>query len=460
MWYHCASCGFEQMYLTRPQICRSCRKAGTMAEGRALVGGFQIGSDARWIDPPGIVGEETGKVTPKNQIDYFAGLLGGPYEKFIKSHTTYLERFANFWLPACDQFAWLNPYTGNQHNRTMFTHLVISAVAARLRAVNGTLPRLVEPFVGSGQIFLNACAHGPEFNRGQPLFSAVVGGDLNPYVIAGHSLMCTMGNAFVAGYKAFAEELDGHVGGDQPDARYQQLRYWTDTNGLQAATGGSRDARRYAAFAYIYLVNRCKRSSPLNSLGGVNANMDEEKVTRLASIRTTETAALTACVGVLQSLPCSFSRTDFTNTCAEALPTDLVILDCPFPKFSYKMPEKLPEPGVKPSLQSLQNAGTYGTGDDGSSLQTKIVDQIERLTAQGTTVLVCNFANPELILAYRYRIATRNGEDGKRSFVFTYKSPSTNSQAYQLAIIPGHGMDLDLTMLEISKIWADWGGFG
>lgn len=459
MWYHCTSCGFEQMYLTRPQICRSCRKA-TMVEGKALVGGFQIGGDFRWVEQPGIVGEQTGKVTPQNQINYFAGLIGGGYEKFIKSRTTYLERFGNFWLPDCDQFAWLNPYTGNQHNRTVFTHLVISAVAARLRAVNGTLPRLIEPFVGSGQIFLNACTHGRKFNRERPLFSEVIGGDLNHYVIAAHSLMCAMGNDFVTAYQAFAEQLDGKVGGDQPDADYQQLRAWTDTDGRRAATGNSRDGRRDAAFAYIYLVNRCVRGSKLNNLGGVNVNMDKDKRGRLASIRASETKALTACVGVLRSLPCSFSRCDFTETCAQALPADLVILDCPFPAFSNTVPDDLPEPGTEPSLLDLQNASTYGTGDDGPSLQIQIVDQIKRLTAQGTTVLVCNFANPRLVLAYRYLINTPNGENGKQSFVFTYKSPSTTEQAYQFAVIPGKGMDLDLTMLEIRKIWADWGGFG
>jgi site-specific DNA-adenine methylase len=430
-----------------------------MVEGRALVTGFQLGSDVRFVEKPGIVGQETGKATPEGQLNYFSGVVGAGYQQFIKTHTTYLEMFGNFWLPDCDQFAWLNPYTGNQHNRTMFTHLVISAVASRLHYVNGTLPRLIEPFVGSGQIYLNACKHGPGFKRGQALFAEIIGGDLNHYVIAAHSTMRLLGNDFVVGYKAFAETMDGKVGGDQPDAAYQQLRNWTDTNGKKAATGLP-DARRDAAFGYIYLVNRCTRGSKLNSLGGVTVTMDKAKMARLASIRDSETKALTACVGVLGSLPCSFSCCDFAITCADAEPADLVIMDCPFPDFSYTVPKILPQPGTEPSLLSLQQAGTYGTGDDGSALQVKIVEQIKKLTGRGTTVLVCNFANPELVLAYRHLIATPGGEAAKQSYVFTYKSPSTTSEAYQFAVIPGRGVDLDLTMQEILKIWHGWGGFG
>ena len=430
-----------------------------MVEGQAPVGGFQIGSDVRWIEQPGIVGEQVGKVTSESQINYFAGIVGGKYKQFIMANTTYLDRFGNFWLPDSDQFAWLNPYTGNQHNRAMFTHLVIGAVAARLRAVNGNRPRLIEPFVGSGQIYLNACKHAAEFNRGQPLFAEVIAGDLNPYVIAAHSLMRSLGNDFVVGYKAFAETWDGKAQGSQPDASYLELRNWTDTDGRRAAKG-QQNERRDAAFAYIYLVNRCTRGSKLNNLGGVTVTMDKAKLTRLASIRASESKALTACVGTLSSLKCSFGHRDFADTCAEAEPTDLVIMDCPFPDFSYTVPNTLPQPGTEPSLQGLQQAGTYGTGDDGSSLQIKIVQQIKNLTSQGTTVLVCNFANPELVLAYRHLIATPGGEGGKQSYVFTYKSPSTTSEAYQLAVIPGNGLNLDLTMQEILKIWGEWGGFG
>lgn len=215
-----------------------------------LAARFQLGSDLRFVNKPGIVGEQTGKVTPEGQLNYFSGIVGTGYQQFIATNTIYLERFGNFWLPDCDQFAWLNPYTGNQHNRAMFTHLVIGAVATRLGIVNGTLPRLVEPFIGSGQIYLNACKHGPGFKRGQPLFAEVVGGDLNHYVIAAHSMMRLLGNDFVTRYKAFAETMDGKAQGDEPDAGYQELRTWTDTNGRAAATGEP-NARRDAAFAYI-----------------------------------------------------------------------------------------------------------------------------------------------------------------------------------------------------------------
>lgn len=458
MWYHCTSCGFEQMYMVRPQQCRSCRKP-TMVEGRALVRGFQLGADVRFIEKPGIVGEQTGKVTDEGQLNYFSGVVGSSYRQFVLAHTIYLERFGNFWLPDADQFAWLNPYTGNQHNRSMFTHLVISGVASRLRAVNGGLPRLIEPFVGSGQVYFNACMHGAEFTRGQQLFSEVIGGDLNPYVIAAHTMMRLLGDNFVAGYKTYAEMMDGKVLAAQSDAPYRELRAWTDTNGRAAATGDA-NAKRDAAFVYIYLVNRCTRGSKLNASDGVVVTLDGTKVSRLASIRVAEVKTLTACVGVLRSLPCTFGHRDFALTCAKAKPTDLVIMDCPFPDFAYTVPKVLPQPGVEPSLLSLKQAGTYGTGDDGSSLQIQIVEQIKTLTSQGTTVLVCNFANPELVLAYRHLINSPSGEAGKQSYCFTYKSPSTTSEAYQLAVIPGHGMDLDLTMQEIIKIWGSWGGFG
>jgi len=108
-------------------------------------------------------------------------------------------------------------------------------------------------------------------------------------------------------------------------------------------------------------------------------------------------------------------------------------------------------------LQGVGSAGTYGIGDDGPGLQLQIVEKIRALTLQVTTVVVCNFANPALVEAYR-RLISRP-EDAKRSYVFTYKSPSTTSEAYQLAVIPGQGVNLDLTMEEIANIWRRWGGF-
>jgi hypothetical protein len=109
-------------------------------------------------------------------------------------------------------------------------------------------------------------------------------------------------------------------------------------------------------------------------------------------------------------------------------------MDCPFPKFTNVIP---PANHAAPLTFGSEEAHTYGTGDDGPGFQQKIIDEARRLVLQGTTVILCNFANPALVTAYAQLIHNDVGAQDLRWFTYTYRSPSTLSEAYQLTVLPG-----------------------
>ena len=145
---------------------------------------------------------------------------------------------------------------------------------------------------------------------------------------------------------------------------------------------------------------------------------------------------------------------DFEDTCDLAGPGDVVFMDCPFPKFTASVPNVFP---ADPETADSATANTYGTGDDEVSLQTRIVRKAGELASQGTTVILCNFANPGLVASYRNQLVGIE-EAVKRHYVFTYRSPSTQSEAYQITILPGDGKDFGDVSAQIMQQWIDVGG--
>jgi site-specific DNA-adenine methylase len=444
--HHCEICGYEcQLAGSFARWCPVCW-TGLMLPGRAASGSFNVvNDDAVPLDPPPgpLRPDRIGNEIEPTTLGCFTGINGKPYWTFIRNNTTFLREFTNLWVPERERYAWLSPYLGNKHNRAFFTQLVIATVArAVFRANRGRFPRFIEPFVGSGQVFLNACTWGPVLNAGVPSFVEVIAGDLNHYLIAAYDAMLRSGKHFVTLYVEHAKEYDDDIRGAQ--AVYKRNQLWLGGYGRDSARNRADPAGRdLAAFDYIWTVNRTRRGTSLNRTGGVTGTMGNGN---LGKIREREADTLTAIGEVLPAIRLRAAHRDFQQTCALAGPSDLVFLDCPFPKFTNVVPRA-------GQTHRTESANTYGTGEDGEGLQSRIIDEAARLVEQGTTVIICNFANPGLVLDYRKLIRNNVAEAAKRDYVYTYKAPSMDSTLYQLAILPGRGKDLSGVPRTLRASW-------
>jgi hypothetical protein len=253
-------------------------------------------------------------------FNYFAGENGAKYQAFIQQNSIYVGKLTNILVPEPKRFAWLSPYTGNKHNRAHFTQLVLARVArAKFVDNEGRLPRLIEPFVGSGQVFLNACYWGPTLNAGMPLFSAVVGGDLNHYVIGAYRAMSELGDNVGLEYQKLAGTWDQNL-----ERSYNQLVTDLELSGkadlANAATNPA--AARAAAFKYIWLVNRCLRGAKLTHGGGVLAKLHPDATNRLSVIRLREwTRSTRPAICARRSSSTSPARTSWSPASRRSRPT-------------------------------------------------------------------------------------------------------------------------------------------
>jgi site-specific DNA-adenine methylase len=189
-------------------------------------------------------------------------------------------------------------------------------------------PRLIEPFVGSGQVFLNSCCWGPAFNQGIPLFHEFVGGDLNPYVVATYQCLRVEQAKFITAYRRFAKLWDANVA-----VSFEERKAWLAEHGATEATGSVLYGKAFAAMSYIYVVNRCAHGSKLTAGKGLYASLRRGlNGEALRSVRRRERVTLTNVLGTLGTLAATtFSCQDFEVTCDLAKPTDIVFMDCPFP---------------------------------------------------------------------------------------------------------------------------------
>ncbi|MET7424013.1 hypothetical protein [Dactylosporangium sp. NPDC005555] len=461
MNYYCDRCGYEMYYsgaMSQAGMpCRACR-IGRYRHGQQPAG---FSTDAehrpvpRGLPVPAFAPLHQGTVRTPDYFNYFAGEMGRPYQELLRRHTTYVGKLTNILIQDPKQFAWLTPYTGNKHNRAFFTQLLLARVARAKFADNqGVLPRLIEPFVGSGQVFLNACRWSTAFNHGMPLFTSVVGGDLNHYVIGVYRGMQQIGAKFTGLYRTWSFVWDQDMPGN-----YQRLLHDLNTGGRAAMLNHTADPKgaRLAACKYIWLVNRCTRGTKLAPNGGLVANLKPDAVARALDIRRRETRTLAALLDVLEQIDFDVEHRDFQVTCASATRQDIVFMDCPFPQFSLEIPG-VGEPC--PEGFGTTAANTYGTpGGDGPGFQTTIVNTALQLVRQGTTVIMCNFANPGLIIAYANLIGNDLAHAGRRPLIYTYRSPSTRNEAYQLTILPGAGnRQVELCPNDVRDVWLSAGG--
>jgi site-specific DNA-adenine methylase len=374
----------------------------------------------------------TGAKVKPEALDCFAGIVGSAYWRFIRDNTTWVNDFTNYWLPSNERLAWLVPYTGNAHNRAMFTQLVLYVVAKLTHIENKThLPNLYEPFIGSGQIFMGADDFADQLLEPPP-FGRLVAGDLNPFLISTYRAMQAYAD-FPKRYEVFARELD-----DELQERvslenavlekrvYERVR--DEVNHQINRSGAATDLA--VGMRYIWLVNRCRRGTTVSN-GVLHANLNPS--VNLFRVSQHERTALPLVHKRVMAAPRSFRCADFAQTTATAKSSDVVMMDCPFPKFSIAIPKQKGKLRSKPS-------NVYGLDND-KSLQLRIIEEARRLVRQGTTVVLCNFANPDLVLAYA-TLLRRVGVENPRDFIYTYRSPRNESSVYQLVVIPGTGTTL------------------
>ncbi|RPE27672.1 hypothetical protein EDD38_6958 [Kitasatospora cineracea] len=440
LYYNCDRCGYIHHHTgAQDQHGLPCRACGS---GRLLRGrpdrGYLL-TDTFHAEPHNLPATgyrpvPTGQMDTPGDFNYFSGVAGQPFLEFVRRRTCYVGRFTNLLVPQADRFGWLSPYTGNKHNRSHFTQLVLAHVARAKFADNrGRLPRLIEPFVGSGQIFLNSSCWGPAINDGIPLFRSVLAGDLNHYVVVAYRLMQQHGHSFVTGYVKQAASWD-HLA--QAQIYPQLIADLREGRELLTDPDANPAHVLKTVFKYIWLVNRCVRGTKLTDTGGLVGTPKGLSEDQLDELRERERTRLGAVVAQVLAVDFSVEWQDFRLTCAEAEPTDVVVLDCPFPAFTTLVP---PLGHPSPETFHTQAAHTYGVGDDGAALQQAILKAAADLVANGTTVVLCNFANPGLVRAYSELVQNGVATEDLKYFTYTYRSPSTTSEAYQLTILPGLG---------------------
>ena len=383
---------------------------------------------------PGLVPQQAGEMLTPASLNYFTGVQGVLYQQFARQSTRYVGAHGTILVPDPGRFHWLK-YTGSRQNRSYFTQLLL-ATAARAKLADNQArhgadarrPRLIEPFAGAGQVFLNAAYWGPAlFNQGEPLFESVAGGDLSPFLIGVYRVLQQPGPGFAPEYAGLAAAWDADLAGS-----YARLVAELDASARAALAGPAARpaAARLAACMYIWVTNRSDRGK----LGSIDQRLTPAWVT---TIRTRETRALDSAQQLLRELRPDLGVRDFEDSCALAGPQDIVFMDPPYPAFTTAIPpagQPHPERYATRATSHYRHAGAQVL-----ALQTRVVAAARRLIAQGTTVIVYNHASPGLIRAYADLTRDSLTPAQRRRLIYTHRSPMTNDQAYQLAILPGHG---------------------
>lgn len=362
---YCDHCGYERRYTGAMspvgQVCGVCG-IGHMREGRQL-GGFTVTADhqpvPRNLPLRDYVVTAQGAPQPPGTLLCAAYDDDDPHRDFGLASSIHDGALLSRQVPEPQRFAWLAPYHG-EYQRAHFVQLTLARVArAKFVDNQGRLPRLIDPFTGSGQCFLNASYWGPSLNDGLPLFGAVVAGDINPYVCAAFQAMNHHGDTIGLKYHGQADRWDATLA-----QSHQQLQHDLQHGGKKALDNAATDPgpAYLAAFKYIWLVNR-STVTMVNEHGGVEAQLDPHAAARIADIRIREWSTLNATLDLCRTLTLNIGCQDFRVTCGQAKATDIVFLDCP------------PAPEA----------------------QAHVMAEALALMRGGTTVLLCNVALPAVL---------------------------------------------------------------
>ena len=381
------------------------------------------------------------------------------YRKLINTlGCIFLNDVSILRLSCGDELAWLNPYTGNQHNRCVFVQLVLAALH-RDSVCTSFESHFYEAFLGSGQVFLN-------FNWCMGLLKTsrprVIAGDLNVCLCCGWmGLTGQLGKirTFLVGYLNTAVRLDQQLSGTgKPAPIYQSVR--GRLNALLKSYIESRslldefsiEIRREIAYLYIYLNNRCVNQSTYNlGKGTFSATFDPNKKGRLDEIRASEWNALCRASRLVSLSNLQFCHADFAVTTQSAGLGDLVIYDCPFPEFRIAIPSALEDDielftsgkshlFTSPLLAledckkqcGMKGGGHYG-GDEGGDLQLRILEDAVAKVQKGSSVVICNYATPTLLVWYR-KLSIALYHDVPPIILF--KRPQKDDQLYCLVVWP------------------------
>jgi site-specific DNA-adenine methylase len=392
----------------------------------------------------------------------------GNYRKLLTGlGCTFVRDLGSLRLSCGDGLAWLNPYTGNQHNRCVFVQLALAALW-RDSASAAYESHLFEAFLGSGQVFLNFNWCGKLLGTTTP---SVVAGDLNVCLCAawmGLAGQLCEPQQFLAGYLNRACRLDSLLaraaGNDAQKELYDSLNVRLN---VLLASGGELSDELLESYTedtlveigqlYVYLNNRCANQTSYNlSTGKFSASLDQKKCKRLGAIRTLEWNALCRVSRIASAVHLDFARADFAVTTTAAGLGDVVVYDCPFPEFSIAIPETLKGDlevvangrldawprDVAQALTQCSGKGRMRGGkrygaNDGEGLQIRILQDAVLKQQAGASVVICNYATPTLLIWYSKLSYALYGAILP---MFVFKRPQKGEELYFIAIWPSQSV--------------------
>jgi site-specific DNA-adenine methylase len=443
---------------------------------------------------PSSKAEKTPEISDLDLLEYTKKKNVSGYRQLIDTlKCVHVKNFGYARLSCGDGLAWLSPYTGNQHNRCLFIQLALAATM-RYSTSPHYASTLFEAFMGSGQVSLNY--HWCRGLFGSPTVR-VRAGDINLPLSCAWENMCT-DSTLVGTYLAYASAWDSQIENAYPVLKHginllieclskrrpaspalkKQLEDylsdwdWQDTNededededeDEEEEEEGEADfdfdvesaLRRLIGILYVYLNNRCVLSTTYNvSTGIVSATiMKDHSKSKLSAIREREAKRLALVQKYKGEMSLRFEESDFAATTEGAGLGDLVVYDCPFPEYAccvsstqQQQAKELSQWKSKPvktafdlcrteaQRTSMTGGNHYGI-NDGATLQLRILEDAIKKVQAGASVVLCNYATPELMLWYGRVFAALYQDDAIP--IYLLKRPGKGDQLYLFMVLPG-----------------------
>ncbi len=369
---------------------------------------FPWGVDPRWLRPI--------------RVDNLDSATGEKYhDQYLQPYTLFVHEFNELKKEDIETRIFV-PYTGNEHNRRWFPHLLIKTVAKHEYNLTGVIPDYFEPCVGSGQIYMNTKPKR---------FAQATLGDINPFLISVYRSVLTWGEEFIDTYASNAAHWDLN-----PDYAFNHAKGW-----LAHLKPFSQETKEYVsnkagyqatAQWYLYVMNRSQLAPKLCKRGGLSgATLKIERAS--SAVRKREVEALLNLHRRMTATdaPPTLLHEDLAVTMgqAERSASAVIVVDAPFPEFSY--------------TKGVKAINCYGT-DDGGDLQDKLLNAAVRLYRLNRPVIICNYATPWLIEKYQ-----QNGAYP----IFSFKSPKDHT-IYMLAVFyKSQGTEI---LQKVQQTWFEW----